>query len=404
MLLKLAWRNLWRNKRRTFITAASIFFAVLLAIVMNSLNEGVYDKMIQNVVGFYTGYVQVHKDGYWDDQTLENSFEQVPAVFSSVEEHPTVSSVNPRLETFSLAASDSVTQGCMVVGIQPSEENKLTSLKNKVAEGTYLAEDDLGIMLAQGLAKKLKVSIGDTLVLLGQGYRGAMASGKYPVRALLKFGSPDLNKRMSYITLQEAQYFLAADERLTSLSLSLNSAQAAKKVAADLENSLSEEYEVMEWQEMMPELVQTIEADRGGNVLTMAILYVIIGFGIFGTVLMMTAERKYEFGVMTAIGMSKLKLAAVVVLEMIFMAILGILAGMLASLPIVIYFNRNPIDLGPEMAEAYASYGFEAVLPMVIRGDIFLNQAFTVLFMVLLISAYPIWYMNKLEPVKAMRI
>ena len=97
MLLKLAWRNLWRNKRRTFITAASIFFAVLLAIVMNSLNEGVYDKMIQNVVGFYTGYVQVHKDGYWDDQTLENSFEQVPAVFTSLAEHPTVSSVNPRL-------------------------------------------------------------------------------------------------------------------------------------------------------------------------------------------------------------------------------------------------------------------------------------------------------------------
>ena len=155
---------------------------------------------------------------------------------------------------------------------------------------------------------------------------------------------------------------------------------------------------------MMPELVQTIEADRGGNVLTMAILYVIIGFGIFGTVLMMTAERKYEFGVMTAIGMSKLKLAIVVVMEMIFMAILGILAGMLVSLPIVIYFNQNPIDLGPEMAEAYASYGFEAVLPMVIRGDIFLNQAITVLFMVLLISIYPIWYMNKLEPVKAMRI
>ena len=160
----------------------------------------------------------------------------------------------------------------------------------------------------------------------------------------------------------------------------------------------------MEWSTMMPELVQTIESDRAGGFITVFILYVIIGFGIFGTILMMTTERQYEFGVLTAIGMKRGKLAFTVLVESVIIAMLGVLAGSAIAFPIVWYLNRNPIYMGDEMAEMYAEYGMDAVLPTVIDPVIFSQQAMTVLIITLVVSLYPLFKIRRLDAVKAMRV
>ena len=405
MILKLAWRNIWRNKRRTLITTASIFFAVLIAIVLKSLQEGAYDKMIESAVGLYTGYAQIHQNGYWEEQSLENSFEVNEAMYKESEAHPLVQRATPRLESFALASSSIHTKGCMVVGIDPSRENELTQLEERVVEGSYLTEGDLGTLVGIGLAERLKLGVGDTLVLLGQGYHGVSAAGKYPVRGLAKLPTPDMDKRMVYLPVAEAQYLYGAENRLTSLALSLEVPQKATHIAASLRKKLPESYEVMSWEEMMPELVQMIEADRAGNVITVGILYAIIAFGIFGTVLMMIAERRYEFGILTSIGMKKPKLAGVVVLEMLCMSLLGVIVGMIASLPIVSYFKKNPIDMGDQAREAYEAMGvsMDAVIPMTVDPQIFLTEGITVFIMTLIIALYPVWKISRLQPIQAMK-
>ncbi len=405
MLLKLAWRNIWRNKRRTLITTASIFFAVLIAITLKSLQEGAYDKMIESAVGLYTGYAQIHQEGYWEEQNLENSFEVSEAIYTEPEAHPLVNRATPRLESFALASSDVHTKGCLVVGIDPAKENELTQLGKRVTEGAYLENGDIGVLIGTGLAERLKVGVGDTLVLLGQGYHGVSAAGKYPIRGLAKMPTPDMNKRMVYLPVEEAQYMYGAENRLTSMALSLEAPQKAEMIAANLRANLPDEYEVMSWQEMMPELVQMIEADRAGNVITVAILYAIIAFGIFGTVLMMTAERRYEFGILTSIGMRKPKLAAIVVLELLFMAFLGVIAGAIAALPIVSYFHEHPIDMGEQARDAYEAMGvsMDAVIPMVVDPGIFMTEAITVFVMASLIAIYPVWKILKLQPIQAMK-
>ncbi|MEM6629484.1 MAG: FtsX-like permease family protein [Bacteroidota bacterium] len=406
MILKLAWRNIWRNKRRTLITVASIFFAVLIAISMNSFQEGAYDQMIESAAGLYTGYAQVHQAGYWDDQTLENSFELSEALLEESEAHPLVSQAVPRLESFALASSEVHTKGCMVVGIDPGKEDVLTQLSKRVVEGKYLdSSTPSGALMGIGLAERLKLAVGDTLVLLGQGYHGVSAAGKYPVVGKVKLASPEMDKQMVYLQVGEAQYLYGADQRLTSVSLAVESPRRVQAIVNNLKTKLPEDYEVMSWQEMMPELVQMIEADRAGNVVTIGILYVIIAFGIFGTVLMMTAERKYEFGILTSIGMKKPKLAFTVTLELFFMSLIGVLAGALCSLPIVYYFNRNPVDMGQEAREAYEAMGvsMEAVIPMTIEPSIFLSEALTVFVMTLLIAIYPFWKILRLKPIEAMK-
>ncbi|MEO0470496.1 MAG: FtsX-like permease family protein [Bacteroidota bacterium] len=405
MLFKLAWRNLWRNKVRTGITLAAVFLAVFLAIFMRSMQEGIYQNTIKNMVSFYTGYVQIHQDGFWDEQSLDNSFSDLPEIAATSLAHPGVETVAPRLESFALASTGELSEAAMVVGVDPEKEHELTFLKRKITEGNYFTAAGQGLMVAEGLCRKLKLGIGDTLILLGQGYHGVTAAGKYPISGMLHFGNPDLNKRLVYMPIALAQTFYGAEGRLTAYAIRINDPLAAETVAKDLRSSLAStgNLEIMDWKEMLPELIGFIEADRGGGVLFMFILYTIISFGMFGTVLMMVQERKFEFGVMTAIGMKRRNLSIMVFLETVMISILGVLIGSLFSLPIVAYFQANPISLGKSLADAYAQFGLEAVFPLKLDPAIFSSQMTTILVFALLVSIYPAFKIMRMQPVQAMR-
>ena len=150
-------------------------------------------------------------------------------------------------------------------------------------------------------------------------------------------------------------------------------------------------------------MLQQIETDNVGGLIMLAILYMIITFGIFGTVLMMLAERWREFGVMVAVGMQKVRLGFVVIFEMILMGLLGIVAGIIASLPIVWYYNVNPIRLKGELAEMMESYGMEPVMPMALRSDLYINQSLIVIMLVIIALIYPVYTIFRINVIKALR-
>lgn len=179
---KLARRSLWRNKRWTIITLASVFLAVVLAIGLRSVQKGAYQNMINNAVRFSTGYMQVHAKGYWEDQSINNAFAPNENLQKIISGNANVSLAVPRLESFALASSGPHTKGVEVMGINPGLENKMNGLAGKITEGSYLTMQDSGILIGDGLAKYLKLNKGDTIVLLGQGYHGVTAAGQYRIR------------------------------------------------------------------------------------------------------------------------------------------------------------------------------------------------------------------------------
>ncbi len=402
MLLKLAWRNLWRNKRRSLITMGSIVFAVLLSILMDSVKKGLLDKMKDNVVGFYTGYVQVHGQGYWEDKTLENSFEPASLVTEAISGNSQVTSAVPRLESFVLAASENLSKGSMLVGIEPADETAVTGLNDKLVSGEYLNQGDQAVLLTEGLADYLRLGIHDTLVIIGQGYHGVSAAGKFPIKGLIKFGSPDLNKGLIYLPLSTTQQLFGAENRLTSLVLQIRDNPKSRQVAQQLQANLSDEYEVMNWQAMLPELDQVIQGEEAENVIFQFVLYMLIAFGIFGTILMMTIERRYEFGVLLAIGMKRHILSGVVILENIFLALMGACMGILLSIPIVYYLYKVPIRLQGQLAEAYENFGIEPIFYFSVDAVVFYSQGVVVLLLALALAFYPMLKIWKLDPVKAM--
>lgn len=402
-LIKFAWKNMWRNRNRTTITMAAVFFAVILSVLTTSLQEGVFDNLIKNVVSFYSGYIQVHKEGYWNEQILDNTFEGSNQLESKILQQTNVTAIAPRLESFALASSDSLTKGCMVIGIDPDKENSITDLRNKVIKGEYLTENDKGVLLAEGLARRLKLNLSDTLILIGQGYHGAMAVGKYHIKGILKFGSPDLNDQSLYLSLPVTQELYTAENMLTSYVIGLENPDILDPTAASIRSTLGENYEAMTWEEMMPEVIQHIKTDKGSMVIIQGVLYMLICFGIIGTLLMMMVERRYEMGMLVAIGMKKAILMQLLMIESILTVFSGCILGILASIPIVLYLYRYPIRFKGEMADVYEEFGFEAIFPTSTDPKIFLTQGLIVLILALVLSLYPIVKIARLNPVTAMK-
>lgn len=402
MYWQLAWRNIWRNRRRSIITMASVMFAVILAIIMKSMITGVWGKMVKDVVSFSSGYLQIHKAGYWNEQSIDNAFKVDEKLFEVLNQHPDIVSWSPRIESFSLASVGEKTKGVLINGIDPEKENEATQLSEKITSGKYLNKQDKAVMIAEGLAQYLKLKVNDTLVLLGQGYHGNIAAAKYPVKAIVHIGVVELNQSMVWMPLQTGQIYFTADSMLTSVSIMLKNNNRMDEVKQSLQTWLgSTDYEILNWKEMLPELDQMVEGDSAAHFLVIYVLYFVISFGIFGTLLMMMNERMHEFGILLAIGMKKHIMAFITVTEVLMIALLGTFAGACLAFPVLLYFYNHPIRFSGELAKVYEGFGMEAVLPPALDPIIFFSQAYTVFFIVMLLSLYPIYVIKRMKIIKA---
>lgn len=405
MILKLAWRNLWRNKRRSFITIASILFAVLFVVFMRAFQLGSYEAMTRGVVNMYTGYAQIHLNGYWDDQTLDNVMPYRESFEDSLLKIDGVKSVIPRLEGFALSSYIDQTKGALIIGANPEKEKEILKIEELLFEGEVISPTDDNIMISEGLADYYNMSVNDTLVLLGQGYHGMSAAGKYAVTGIIKFRNPTLNQNTVIMSIPQAQWFFSTGNQVTSLILEKEEFTKVETLIADVSSKVDlSTFEVLDWKTMLPELVQSIEADNVGGVVMAFILYMIIFFGIFGTILMMTAERKYEFGILISIGMKRIKLGMVILYEIVFLGIIGVLSGYLLVYPLIIYFYINPVRFEGEFAKTFEDMGFEPIIPTSLDPAIPLTHALIILIIALVLSIYPILKIQHLKPTEARRL
>lgn len=464
-LIKIAWRNLWRNKRRTFITASSIFFAIWFSIVMRSFQLGTYGHMIHQVIESYTGYLQIQNEEYFDDPILDNAFYPSSKLLKVVSETPNVKVAVPRIESCGLASSGNLTKGVVISGISTEEERFMSNPEKKLVrfriteevltkmqskegfdaktkdalqllknesftspedilsdlglknadnpafkkllelssiKSNNLKKNDEGILVSDRLTKFLKVDIGDSLVLMGQGYHGVSAANIYPIRGIVKIPSIDLDNKLIFMTIDKASEFFSLDGRITSININLNDMGKMKQTQHILTKVLSnKDVTVRNWEEVTPTLKQQIEGDSKSGQIMIAVLYIIIFFGIYGTVQMMLSERKKEFGVMVAIGMKRSKLARILTLEMVFLGLLGIVSGMLLSIPILLYGYYHPFRMTGEIAQMYMDYGFDPVMPMALFESYFYIQGLVVLIMVLVASLIPIRNILRLNVIKS---
>jgi ABC-type lipoprotein release transport system permease subunit len=403
MFLKLAWKNIWRNKKRTIIVSASVFFAVILAVVMRSAQLGSYAYMIESSAKMQTGYLQIQGKGFWENRSLDKSIILKDAFVDSISAIKGITSLTPRLETYALLSNDSTTKVSAIIGINPKKEHIMTGLRDKLIKGSFLTTGSKGLLLAAGLAKRLKAALGDTLVLYGSGYHGQIAAALLPVEGILELPLPQLNNGIAFISISNAQFIYSAPGRITSLSIMLSNIKALDNVQSTINARLDNKLTLMSWDEMMPELLQSIEMDNASGLIMISILYMVIAFGVFGTIMMMTAEREKEFGILNSVGMKKTKMMIVSTIEGIMISFIGVIIGVILSIPITMYFKQNPIWLTGESAKAWVSLGIEPIMPFSTDPDIYFWQSMVVFFIALICIIYPLLFIGRLEPVTALR-
>ncbi len=370
--------------------------------MMRSVQLGTYKSMIDNVVGSYTGYIQIHENGYWDKRSIDKAVVMTDSLMNKVSNTKGVEALLPRLENYGLLSVGDLTKVIVLNGLDFEKEQRLQDIEAKLVNGT-LPKNPKDIMIGRGVASFFKADVNDTVVFLGQGYHGMLAADKLHVSGVIDLKNPALNKTTALMSLEGAQHLFSADGIATSLVIDKKDNAPLKSVQKVIAGKLDDTYEVMNWQEMMPELQQTILADNVGGLLMVAILYMILIFGIFGTVLMMTQERKYEFGVLVSIGMKKGKLILMVFLETIILSLLGVLVGVLLAYPIMLWKHYDPLVLPGTEADMMETFGFSAEIPFYIQPDLPMVHASLIFSIALLVSIYPIVIIKKLDPLKAMR-
>jgi ABC-type lipoprotein release transport system permease subunit len=372
---------------------------------MMSFSNGSWGRMIENMLRTQTGHIQIHLKGYWDDQVTDNFMEMEEETITRLNGIEHVVNVSPRIETFAMASSDyNMSKGIAVVGIDPVKEDGKSSLSKRIVTGSYLGPADQGVLIGKALSEYLKVSVGDSLALIGQGYHGAGAVGLYPIRGIVSFITPEMDKGLLYMSLPAAQEFISMPDGYSGILIAIDDGKALEetlqKVSEAIDTSV---YEVLSWKVTMKDLLKQAESDAAFSKIILVVLYLIVGFGILGTVIMMTTERRREFGMVVALGMRKGRLAGSVALELFFMTCIGLLAGLVVSIPIVLFFYYHPIPIGGELAVAMSAYGMEAVIPMEASPVLFVSQVLIVLLITSLTILYPVRVILKLEVNKALR-
>ncbi|PIF05803.1 MAG: hypothetical protein CSA36_05250 [Draconibacterium sp.] len=400
--LIIAWRNLWRNSRRTLITAASVFFGVFFTVLMASMQQGSLENMVDNMVRFYSGYIQLQEKEFKNLRSVNNSFEPGEDLENQIANNEFITESTHRIETFALAGSESTSFPAIIFGVIPGREDSISGISKWISDGEYLVAGSKDLLVGKTLAKNLAIEVADSLVLIGQGYHGASATGIYRVAGLLDFPLPDLSKQIIYMEMNNCQEFLNMPGKVTSTVIMVEIPDDVPKTIAEFD-LLPENLKIYSWDELQPELLNLIEGKiSSGRVIT-SLLFMIIGFGVLATVIMLMHERKRELGVMIAVGFQKTRIMAILIFEAFLIGIIGIVSGLMISFPLIHYLYRNPIPVTGKIAETYREMGFEPIWKFSAETHIFYEAALTVFIIFALISIYQVYFVGKLKVVNALK-
>lgn len=406
MTLRIAWRNLWRNSRRSILTMTAIAFACTLLIFMLSWQFGSYETMINASVKIQTGHLQVQAPKYNEDRDMRRVVEKPEAVGERVSALPGVAALAFRANGFVLASSRDRTYGALIVGIEPEREAALSTLKGIIRQGSYLDGEDGGqALLGELLAENLKVGLGDELTVIGQGRDGSVAATVLVVKGLYRSGQDEFDRSAIHIplsTFQDVFSMRGSVHEVLILADALSRVPEVKKKTREaLRETGRDDLAVLDWRELLPGLVQAIQMDLVSGFVFYVILVVVVAFSILNTFLMAILERTREFGVLLAIGMTPKRLVRLVLAESAVLTFFGIAAGVLFGALLTGYFQEHGI-LIPGSTEILRQFGLpERIYPQLSGLSVTLGPVL-VFVITFLTALYPAGRVKRLRAVNAM--
>ncbi|MBM4168607.1 MAG: ABC transporter permease [Ignavibacteria bacterium] len=402
MLLKLAQRNIWRNKRRSVIVIVSVAVGITATILTDTLSMGMIFQMFDNQIGSHIAHMQIHRNGFRDNMVVQNFIPDAEIVERAIKEEPSIAVYSRRVVLFGLLSSANTSAGISIIGIEPTQEAKLTKIKSSIVSGSYLTGSPNEIVIGRNLAEKLGVELGDKVVALSATLDGHVGSDVFRIVGVFETFSSEFDKVYAYVPLEGAQKLVGLGNRISEIAILTTDRNTVGMSKEALQDRLGDEYEVLSYVDLIPLILVQIDMYQQSMIVFYAIIGIALILGIVNTMLMSVFERIQEIGVLMAIGLSNAKIFSMILIEALSLGILGTGAGFVAGVLIYLPLASYGIDLSA-FSEGLKSFGTGTVIYPVFTATGVLNALFLIPFMTVLGALYPAYRAIRLQPINAIR-
>ena len=405
IVLRLAWRNLWRQTRRTWLTIGAMVFSNALLVFMISIQFGMYDLMIDNTLKAFTGHMQVQAPGYKDDHKIRQVVPDIERLADTLRQALELETVSARGAAFALASSEDRSYGLQIFGVDPVHEQLVSSIPGLVNQGDFLRDNDAAeIIIGKVLAKNLRVGLGDELTLLGSGRDGSFAAGVVNVTGIFDSGVPDMDRSIAEVPLGYFQDTFFMEGAGHEIVITTPNLAGIAPILFEAENLLPADSDLVvhDWVVLQPGLKQAIQADISSAFFMYGVLVVLVAFSVLNTQLMSVLERTHEFGIVMSLGLTPGRLGRLVILETLMMGAIGMVLGALLGGLITLWFGWQGFSY-PGMDQMAANFNLpDRFYPQATLLTLTIGPA--VVFLGSVLSAlYPALRLYWLHPVEAMR-
>ena len=405
----LAWRNLWRHKRRTLITASSIAFGVLLSVTFTGAWDYFYTRMIDAGAKMGMGHITVAARDYNRAPSSQKRLQSANQHQATLRELPEVSSVIARIQGQAMFASARKSIGGTFIAIDPAQETASNNLFiQSLVEGKMLETvSDKGIVMGVDLARKLQLSLGKKVVYTTTDVNGDIVSAIARVSGLFRTGVSEVDGGLALLPLQSVQTVLGYEsDEVSFIAVNLHDQRASHVLRDSLQQQAAfQDMEVLNWQQTQPDLAGMIAVDKSANKISQLLIALLISAGIINTMLMSVLERIREFGVMMALGMSPRHLFGLVMLESFWLAVTGLIIGIIITIPWYLYMFETGLDLTSAYGDDFSFGG--VLLDTVFKIRLFKESVVGILIglfsLALIAGAYPAWRASRIPPVEGLK-
>lgn len=408
MLLKLAWRNLWRTKRRTVITLISIAFGLLLSITFTSLSHGSYRGYIDSAARMGAGHVTVEPEDFRDNPSADKSLTDAKELAEKIRNTEGIRSATVRIVGQAMAATASDSAGVAFFAIDPGSEKGILFMLDHIKKGSlFEANDKRGALIGKNLAEQLEVKIGSKMVVTTTDKQGEIVSNLAKVRGIFETGIDQVDRFTMVLPIESVRKLLGYDKgEATQIAVFLDNRREAGDQAEGLRPlAAGHGGVVLPWFEQMPEVSGMISMDKNSNYIFQIFVFLLIGAGILNTILMGVLERMREMGIMLATGISPGRLFALVMLESFWLGLVGLVAGLIVSAPVYWYLHTVGLDFTAYIAEntSFSGAVFDPIVKCMLYWDHLAVIVSGVFVLVLLSGVYPAFVATRISPIKALK-
>jgi ABC-type lipoprotein release transport system permease subunit len=403
LFIQLAWRNLWRNKMRSFTILVSVSLGLFAGIAVLSLYQGMMDGRVKTVIEDEIGHIQIHHPSFHSDNELKWTINSSSAIKNYLFRIPSIKSISSRSIAFGMLSTTTGSGGVQINGIIPSEEEKTTGLNEKIISGDYFDKTKKRqILIGKKLADKLKLHKGSKLVLTTNDTSNNLVAGAFKIAGIYESVNAPLDEKMIYIEQSEFNEMMSLTDGVHQISILLHNNDSTEFFVKKLKD-IYPHLLVQSWKELSPETDLLIKTIDRYSLIILIIIFVALAFGIINTMLMAILERTKEIGMMIALGTGRFRMFGIVMTETFFLTMAGTPPGIIVSRIIVNYFHKEGLNLSNMGTELMSSFGFKTIIYPVFPSEQITTIILIVSCTALISGILPAWRALKMTPSEALR-